>query len=105
MSDGRPDENEVREEIEREIAEATEKVRGSIADLDDHRYPYRIQLNFTGTSDQEESPDNIFEIMDAVIEEARRRGLFFEWDTLVPMKLDKVIVGSDLYKSVTGKVR
>lgn len=64
--------------------------------------PMRIALFFTGVGDDGESRE-LDGVIDGVIEDATKRGLFFEWGASDEMKDKEVIKGSPLWQAVHGR--
>lgn len=69
--------------------------------MSDDIKPYRMQMNFTGAH---ADPEVLEEIYDAVVEEAERRGIFFEYG-FGPAEMDRedVIPDSPLHQVITGR--
>jgi hypothetical protein len=70
-----------------------------MSDNDDYIQPYRMQLNFTGAHEDESV---LTDILEAVVEEAEKRGIFFEHAFFGKMLLNDVIPGSPLDQVVHG---
>jgi len=60
--------------------------------------PRRIMLYFTGVED-----GDLEDVVDGVVDDANRRGLFFEWGSIGEMEMSSVIKGSPLHQVLTGK--
>lgn len=66
---------------------------------DDDIKPYRLQLNFTGGHRDQQVIEDIY---DGIVEDAQRRGVFFEYGFIGPMEDEDVIPGSPLDEVISG---
>jgi hypothetical protein len=64
--------------------------------------PYRLQMNFTGAH---ADPQVLSDIYDAVVENAIKRGLFFDFGNIADMDREDVVPGTDLEKVLIGAPR
>lgn len=64
-------------------------------------WPARIVMVFTGADTGNGELDDV---VNAVIDDAKKRGLFFEWAQGGEMDPMDVIPGSPLYQAVTGRM-
>lgn len=64
--------------------------------------PYRLQFNYTGAFLKEGDNSDVAEMIEAVIADAEKRGLFFEYNFAAPMEPGDVDAGSPLEEVITG---